>query len=154
MNIQSYEDYIIYPDGDIYSKYTNRYLNPRPNKKGYKRIDLYKNGKPKPFSVHRLIALHYIPNPDNKPCVDHIDGNPSNNNIKNLRWVTSQENLNAFKSIQSNNISGIKNISYDKTYDKWIYSKRIFGERIYKLFKTKEEAITFKTEYELLNPRF
>ena len=155
MNIQSYENYIIYPDGDIYSKYKNRYLIIKPRKKdGYKCTTLCKNGEPKGFLIHRLVALHYIPNPENKPDVDHIDGDKLNNNVKNLRWVTNLENRNAFQKKRIDNTSGIKNIYYHKKRVEWIYEKHIFGKRISKLFKTKEEAIAFKTEYELLNPAF
>ena len=43
--------------------------------------------------IHRLVAQAFIPNPDNKPYIDHIDGNPANNNVDNLRWCTQKENL-------------------------------------------------------------
>jgi len=154
MNIQDYENYIIYPDGDVYSRKRNKYLKHMTNTQGYKFVELCKKGKRKGFKVHRLVALHYIDNPDNKPDVDHIDGDKSNNHISNLRWVTNQENLNAFQKKRSNNTSDIKNIYQHKRYNRWIYEKIIFGERIYKSFKTKEEAITFKREYELLNKQF
>ena len=154
MNIQGYEDYIIYDDGDIYSRLSNRYLNPKPRKDGYKRVELCKNGDKKLFYIHRLVALHYIPNPDNKPYIDHIDGNKLNNNVKNLRWVTNQENCNAFQKKYSTNTSGIKNISYHKQSGGWVYNKNIFGKHITKYFKTKEEAISFKTEFESLHPQF
>ena len=154
MDIQGYENYIIYPDGDIYSRYTNIYLNPDTRKDGYKRVLLCKNGDSERFYIHQLVAIHYIPNPENKACVDHIDGNPSNNNVKNLRWVTKQENENAFRKKRTDNTSGIKNISYFKRDNKWDYRKQIFGKLIQRSFKTKNEAIWFKFTYELLNPRF
>ena len=61
--------------------------------KGYEHICLYKNNKYKPFSVHRLVAEAFIPNPEQKPQIDHIDGNPLNNKVENLRWVTAKENI-------------------------------------------------------------
>ena len=64
----------------------------QPN--GYYKIHL----RHKMYNVHRLVAETFIPNPDNKPLIDHIDRNPSNNNISNLRWVTHQENMNNMKT--------------------------------------------------------
>lgn len=60
---------------------------------GYMTVKLKINGL-KVMRVHRLVALAFIPNPDNKPCIDHIDGNPFNNHVDNLRWVTHSENNN------------------------------------------------------------
>ena len=59
----------------------------------YKTVALC-NGMRKTFRVHRLVAAAFIPNPENKPCIDHIDGNPFNNHVDNLRWVTHSENNN------------------------------------------------------------
>ena len=53
--------------------------------KGYKRVCLRLNGKKKHHFVHRLVAQAFIPNPENKPEIDHIDGDPTNNNVTNLR---------------------------------------------------------------------
>ena len=61
---------------------------------------LSKNNKSKKCSLHRLLALQYIPNLENKPQVDHIDKNPGNNCLTNLRWVTRSENcLNKKKNL-------------------------------------------------------
>ena len=66
--------------------------------KGYKIINLWKNGTGKMFRVHRLVAAAFIPNPENKPCIDHIDGNRTNNHADNLRWVTAKENSNNYNA--------------------------------------------------------
>ncbi|WP_405101481.1 NUMOD4 domain-containing protein [Oceanobacillus sp. FSL H7-0719] len=64
-----------------------------PNNQGYYMVKLSKEGKGRDVSVHRLVAETFIPNPDNKPQVNHIDGNPMNNKVTNLEWVTPQENI-------------------------------------------------------------
>ena len=61
---------------------------------GYHFVSLYKSGKSKQFYVHQLVARAFIPNPNNKNCVDHIDNNKANNNVANLKWVTHKENMN------------------------------------------------------------
>jgi len=69
------------------------------NQNGYFCISLYKNSIGKNFRVHRLVAEMFIPNPNNKPCINHIDGNKLNNSIENLEWVTHKENtIHAFKT--------------------------------------------------------
>ena len=62
------------------------------NHRGYKLCTLHKKGHRKHMQVHRIVAEAFIPNPDNHPQVDHIDGNKSNNCVNNLRWVTSSGN--------------------------------------------------------------
>lgn len=70
-----------------------RVLLPERSKLGYKRVTLSKNGKKERRPVHRLVAETFIPNPHNKPQVNHIDGNPSNNSVANLEWNTARENM-------------------------------------------------------------
>ena len=61
-------------------------------KQGYNSVALYKNGNSSEYGVHRLVGQAFIPNIENKPFIHHIDGNKSNNNVKNLMWCTNQEN--------------------------------------------------------------
>lgn len=60
--------------------------------RGYRTVNLSKNGQTTTYYVHRLVAAAFIPNPDNLPIVNHIDENKTNNNVENLEWVTYQEN--------------------------------------------------------------
>ena len=93
MEIVGYEDYLIYDDGRVWSKIgKGRFLKPHVNNRDYLQVCLCNNGKRKFMRIHRLVALHYIENPKNKPEVDHWDNNKQNNNISNLRWATSSEN--------------------------------------------------------------
>lgn len=59
----------------------------------YKYVRLSKKCKTDFKYLHRLVAFYFIPNPENKPCVNHIDNNPSNNDISNLEWCTHKENV-------------------------------------------------------------
>lgn len=60
---------------------------------GYYYVILWKDNKSYMVSIHRLVAKHFIPNPENKPQVNHIDGDKSNNCVNNLEWVTCVENM-------------------------------------------------------------
>lgn len=70
----------------------SKLLKPFDNE-GYTRVKLFIKNNGKRFLVHRLVAENFIPNPKNKPFVNHIDGNKSNNFVENLEWVTSSENV-------------------------------------------------------------
>ena len=90
-DIEGFEDYTIDEKGNIYSKRKRKYLKQTINKFGYCKVTLQKDKYKKVFSVHRLVAQAFIPNPKNKPQVNHIDSNRQNNNVKNLEWVTHKE---------------------------------------------------------------
>ena len=68
------------------------YIKSQEIRNGYYSVSLWKEGKGKHYTIHRLLAELFIPNPDDKPQVNHIDGNKLNNNLLNLEWVTQEEN--------------------------------------------------------------
>ena len=102
-DIKGYEGlYQVSSWGKVISVKTNKVLSPEINSKGYLRVDLYDStGKKKHYKVHRLVAEAFIPNPENKPQINHIDGNTQNNSITNLEWCTSSENMNHAKKLRA-----------------------------------------------------
>ena len=143
MEIQGYENYLIYPDGRVSSsRFKGRFLK-TDIRTGYYYVNLYKDKKAKKHTIHRLVAQHYIPNPENKPQVDHINRDRLDNRIENLRWVTAKENSDNTGMLNTNT-SCHKNICYDNYYHKWIFYRIINGKSYRKSFKTKTEALCFK----------
>lgn len=93
------ENYSINEKGEIKNNITKKILSPSINKdSGYYQIDLWKDNKSKKYTLHRLVANNFIPNLENKPTVDHIDGNRLNNDISNLRWATYSEQNSRFNT--------------------------------------------------------
>lgn len=74
-------------------RHKGRYLRPFTDHAGYLRVDLKEDDKRKNSLVHRLVALAFIPNPENKPCVNHLDGDKKNPHVQNLEWCTHLENM-------------------------------------------------------------
>ena len=92
-DIDGYDGYQITSWGRVFAKKNNEFMKPEVHDKGYLRVDLYdKEGNKKHMKVHRLVAQAFIPNPEHKPDVNHIDGNNQNNSVTNLEWVTNAEN--------------------------------------------------------------
>tara|TARA_R110002153_G_C12935401_1_gene456616 strand:+ start:39 stop:503 length:465 start_codon:yes stop_codon:yes gene_type:complete len=150
MEVVGYNNYLIYEDGKVQNKKSKRYLKPCDDGAGYLQLNLYKEGKKKLHKIHRLVGLHYIPNPDNKICLDHINRNRSDNRIDNLRWASESENQQN-RGTSKNNKLEIKNISKHSQASGYTYEKKINGERHTKYFLTLEEAIEYKKEYENKN---
>lgn len=109
--VEGFPAYRIYEDGRLWSTHVGRFLKPFPisrrnRKTGEKRYLAFKlclNGFEKTEQVHRLVAKHFIDNPQNLPEVNHKDGNPANNHRTNLEWMTHAENVQHAFDIGLNN---------------------------------------------------
>lgn len=112
--------------GRILNIKTNVFLNPYLSGKNnkYRRIDL---GKHQQYYIHRLVAIAFIDNPNNCPCVDHINTDTFNNHVSNLRWCSIAEN-NRNKSMNKNNTSGYKGVTFSKRANKWVATCSVNGK--------------------------
>ena len=110
---------------------------------GYQKVNISMHGKEKLISVHRLVAEAFIPNPDNKPEVNHKDGNKKNNAVWNLEWVTSKENIaHAYRTGPRKGMKGddhpCRKISSDTA--RWICELLKTGKYSYKEIAEKTNA--------------
>lgn len=90
--IKDFPDYEISNLGHVRNKKNNKIKLTPINSVGYKHVSLMKDGKQYVVKIHRLIAIAFIPNLENKSCINHIDGDKTNNSIDNLEWCTYSEN--------------------------------------------------------------
>ena len=144
--IEGFDNYLIYPDGKVYNMKFDRFLKPYKNKIGYVVATLVKDGNEYKKSIHRLVGKAFIPNPNGKPQIDHIDRDKTNNNVENLRWATICENQQN-QDVNRNNKLGILHISYDETRYRYRFQKTINGNKHTKYFKTLDECIAYKENY-------
>lgn len=86
------DGYLISNYGRIKNLKTGNIIKPDKEEKGYCRLSIKVNGVKKHYPIHRLVAIAFIPNPENKEQVDHIDNDKTNNNVNNLQWVSNKEN--------------------------------------------------------------
>ena len=150
--IKGYEGYYdISEDGQVLSKKRNIILRSSFNlshgMNAYKFVSLCKYSKYKHITIHRLVAQAFIPNPFNKPYINHKDGIKTNNSIENLEWVTNSENmlhahetgLVPLKKGRTREMKGIYWIECENRFR--VLLKKGSNSR---QFKTLEEALTYK----------
>ena len=153
--IADFDGYFINKKGEILSKKRykeGRLLKPGLNSLGYYHVGIINNNKKKKHMIiHRLLALTFIPNPDNLPFVDHHDRIRTNNSLVNLSWASRE--LNAHNQTRhKDNKLGHKHITLcvDKrrNNDEWYrFIINRYGKIHNKCFKTLEEAIKYRNEY-------
>ena len=139
----NYHGYTIYPDGKILGK-TRKILKHKISKTGYHWLNLYIKGKHKGMYIHRLLAICYLTNYENKRTVNHIDEDTHNNDLTNLEWATHGEQSAAKTRIRADNTSGITGVCYDKIRDRWAAEFSSYKKRYREFFKTKDEAIIYR----------
>ena len=119
-------------------KENGQILKPYKITKGYFAVSLFK----KDYRIHQLVAKHFIPNPNNLPQVNHIDGDKSNNKVENLEWVTNRENVTHF--FKSGQMSCIQKTPSNKFHTKIYHNKK----QVYLgTFSTVEEAVLIRQKY-------
>lgn len=94
MIIQDFPNYSIFKDGSVINNISGKQLKPIDMPNGYKVVNLYKNKRAFRFYIHRLVAVHFINNPQQFKYVNHKDENKSNNSVENLEWCTASYNIN------------------------------------------------------------
>ena len=138
--LKNYEGlYTIHPSGEIRGVKNNNIKATNPNKNTtYLQVNLHKCGKLKMCYLHRLLALQFIPNPNNKSEINHIDGNKQNNTLDNLEWVTHKEN--------SHHAHSIGLYPYTRKFSKTFYvdllNKFLSGESITNLAIKHKSSLT------------
>ena len=139
-SINCYINYQVSNVGRVRNSKTGRILKPNLGSNGYFMVGLSKNGGVKTHMIHQLVAREFLRNPNDKPCIDHIDGNKTNNSLDNLRLCSySQNNRNSSK--RENTSSIYKGVCWDKSLDKWKAQIQINGGQNHLgLFTNEKEA--------------
>jgi len=149
--VDGYEDYVIFRNGKLYSNKTKKFLKKNLSNTGYYFYDLH-DGKSnaKRVRIHKLLALAFIPNPNNLPTRDHIDINPLNNNLSNLRWASYNLQI-INQKLSSKNTTGFRGIKRRTDYDAYQASIHLNKKEQSKSFSFKkygeDEALRLAIEW-------
>ena len=149
VNIVGFNNYQISNFGNVKNIRTSRVLKPGRGSNGYLIVVLTNDGEKSTKTIHKMVAIAFLENPENKRCVDHQDRCRTNNHISNLRWATSTENSQN-RSIRFDNTSGTTGVCFNKRDKKWRAQIDADGRNIYLgLFVNKNDAIVARQEAEM-----
>ena len=132
VEVPNYENYLVDRKGNVYSKFSKRFLTPKKDKEGYLSVAFYGGEKPKYFKIHRLVAMMFIPNPDNLPQINHKDENKANNSVENLEWCTGKYNVNyGTRNERAGKIRGymVYCVELNKTFNSMVEAEKETGAK-------------------------
>ena len=127
-SIDGYLNYQVSWWGRVVNTKTGRILKNLLGSHGYLHVSLSKNGKVKTHCIHVMVAQAWVSNPEDKKCVDHIDGDKTNNHYENLRFATHADNMKN-KNKRANATSAYYGVCFYKTTNKWLAQIQIDGKR-------------------------
>ena len=144
-----YPNYKISNNGKVINRKTGMEITPQMTCSGYYYFQVNKNRIRHNLYIHKLLGEYFIPNPDNKTIVDHIDRNRSNNQMSNLRWANKSENSINCKT-RNDNTSGCKGVCYNKRANMWL-ARITKNNRTINIgyFKNFEDAIIARNNKEI-----
>ena len=145
-NIKGFENYVVSNKGNVRNVNSIRLVVPLLGTNGYYYVSLVSDLKVSNKTIHRLVAIAFIDNPEEKECVDHINRDRLNNNVENLRWCTRQENM--MNKSKRKNKSGHSGVSYNYYKHKWVAQLMKGGQVYTASFLTIEEAIAHRQKLE------
>jgi len=137
--INGFSNYSITKDGVITNLKTGQVKSQWIGANGYRHVDLYLNNKGTKIATHRLLATHFIPNPENKRTVNHIDGNKLNNSLSNLEWATDAENI---QHAYDTGLQPYRREYLLETYDSMLQDRFLKGESITSIASTESNCLT------------
>ena len=157
--IYGYPNYLISNTGKVYTKNRDKLLVPKVDKYGYYAVGLCKNNKVKHFTIHRLVALAFVPLVDNCNVVNHKDGNKQNNNVNNLEWTTISGNtkhcFNTNKAFRKQVLDNAKKGTETHKKGVAVYLNGILVGRYNSIIETaKSLKISVKTIYNGLHNKY
>lgn len=137
--ISNFPNYTISINGEVVNTSTGLPKSSWLGANGYYHVDLYHEGKSTKVAIHRLLALHFLDNPENKRVVNHIDGNKQNNVLTNLEWATDSENT---QHAYDTKLQPYRRNYQLTDYDDMLQDRFLQGETITAISRTENQSLT------------